>query len=106
MGIDLSQIFGDAKQSAETGMSDLWKMGSEAALGYAEKQGVAVLQADQAQHQANYQAAATTALNRPSSPFGEYVKSLTQNPIIKQYGVYILAGIAVVAIVAVSLKGR
>jgi hypothetical protein len=106
MGLDLNSIFQQAKQAADQGMNDLLQTGGNAAIGYLEQQAVNVISADQAQHVEQSQQAITTVLNRPSKPdgFGAYLTNLMQQPALKNYGPYLIAG--VVAIVALTLFVR
>lgn len=104
MGIDLGQMFEDAKKAASQGMQDALNTGGNAALGFLEGQAVSVIQADQSKHEQAAQNATTDIMNRPSSPFGKYLGNMMQQPIIKQYGVYILGGIVVVAGLVIYLK--
>ena len=97
MGLDLNALFGQAKDAATTGMNDILKTGGNAGLGYLEGQAVAIISADQSQHEQAAQKAVTDVLNRPSSPggFGSYMQGLIQNPALKQYGPYVIVGAVV-----------
>lgn len=100
MGLDLDSLFGQAKAAASQGMDDLLKTGGNSALGYLENQAAAVLQHDANQNTANAQAATQAILSRPTNAdsFGAYLTNMIQQPAVKQYGPYILGGIAVVLV--------
>ncbi len=104
MGLDLSQLFGSAQSSAAQGMTDVLQQGANAGLGYFEGQAISVLQTDQTNNQAAVQAATTKLLNSPSSPFGQYLSNLMAQPILKQYGGYAFAGIALLIVVGVMMR--
>lgn len=108
MGIDLGAMWGDAMNTAKQGMTDLLKQGGNAGLGYLEGQAIAVIQADQAQHEEAVKQSITNALNTPPNPnsFGSYLSGLTQQPIIKQYGLYILGAVGLIIVVTLVAKGR
>lgn len=106
MGISIDDIFGKAKDAAAQGMNDLLKTGGNAALGFLEGQAVAVIQADQANHEQASQAAAQEILNRPSSPFGDYISNLMQNPVLNQYGPVIIFGLVIVLVAGAAMKGK
>lgn len=108
MGFDLNALFGQAKDAATTGMNDLLKTGGNAGLGFLEGQAVAIISADQAQHEQASSAAVTEILNRPSTPggFGSYMQGLLQRPILKQYGPYVLVGVLVLIGLGIYLKKK
>jgi hypothetical protein len=98
MGLDVSQLFGNAVDSAKAGMGDLLNQGGNAGLGYLEQQAIDVIKSDQTAHTEAYQASVASQLAQPSVPgsFSSYISGITQGPIVKQYGIYILAGVALV----------
>lgn len=104
-GIDMDQLFGDAKKAASQGMDDLLKTGGNAALGYLEQQAINIISADQAQHTEAAQSNINAILNRPTTAgsFGAYFSNLAQSPALKAYGPYVIGVIAVVAIGAIVL---
>lgn len=106
MGISIDDIFGKAKAAAEQGMNDLLKTGGNAALGFLEGQAVAVIKADQASHEQAASQSAQEILNRPSSPFGDYVSNLMANPVINQYGGPIVFGLVGVLLVGAIVFGK
>ena len=108
MGIDLAKIFGDAQESAGAGMTDALKAGANAGLGYLEQQAVAVIQADQKDKQQQVQKYVQDQLSQPPNPgsFGSYLSGMMQQPVIKQYGVYILGGIGLIVLLTLFLKER
>jgi len=106
MGLDLSAMWDDAKKAASQGMQDALNQGGNAGLGYLEGQAISIIQADQSKHEQAAQNAAKEMLDRPPSKFGSYLTNLYQQPIIKQYGVYILAGAAVLIGATLMLRGK
>jgi uncharacterized membrane protein YebE (DUF533 family) len=104
MGLDLSAMWGDAKKAAEQGMQDALNIGGNAALGYLEGQAIGVIQQDQTKHVAEAQRATADILNRPSTPFGDYAKNILSQPVVKQYGVYILGGIGIVVVATLLMR--
>lgn len=108
MGIDIGQLVGDAEDAVSQGMSDLTKQGGNAALGYLEGQAIAVIQADQVQHNDAAKQATADMLARPTTPnsFGAYFSNLASQPIIQQYGLYILGAVAVIVGITVFVKGK
>lgn len=107
MGLDLDQLFGSAKEAISQGMNDVLKQGGNAAIGYLEGEAIAILAADKADKEKAFQEGVAQILTRPSSSnsFGAYVQNVAQSPIIKEYGGYIIAGAAVVAIVVLFNRG-
>lgn len=106
MGINIDDLFGKAKDAASKGMDDLLKTGGNAALGFLEGQAVAIIKADQKNHEEASQAAAQEILNRPSSPFGDYVSNLMKNPVLNQYGGPIIFGLVIVLLVGATVYGK
>lgn len=106
MSIDLSAIFGGAQAANAQGMTDVLKQGGNAALGYLEQQAIGVIQQDQAQKSAQVQDFIKQQLSTPANPnsFGSYLSNLAGQPVLSQYGIYILGGIALV--VAMTLMVR
>lgn len=98
MGLDISNLVGQAEDAASKGMSDLLSQGGNAGLGFLEQQAINTIAADQAKHTAAYQASVANTLNAPAVPgsFSSYLSSITQGPIIQQYGIYIAAAVAVI----------
>ena len=109
MGLDISAIFGSAKQAAETGMNDLLKLGGAAALGYIEDQAMKALAEDKARNEAIFKTKAEEILKRPTAAnsLGGYVSDLVESPLAKTYAPYVLGVAAVVAIGMIFLsKGK
>lgn len=108
MGLDLGAMWDQAKKSAEQGMNDLLKQGGNAGLGYLEGQLVSVIQADQAHHEEQSKQATAEMLARPASPnsFGTYFTNLAGQPLVKQYGPYILAGTALIVVLTLYARGK
>lgn len=110
MGFDIGAAISNAANSLGQDAQDAWgKVQSEglpALAGYAEAQGIAILQADQTQQQTKVQAAVQADLTRPSSPnsLSGYISGLVQAPILKQYGPSILLGVGVVAVGSLILS--
>lgn len=104
MGLDINQLFGKAQDAAEKGMNDLLKTGGNAALGFLEGQAIDILNTDKNKHEQASQAAVQDILNRPSSPFGDYVSNLMKNPTLNQYGPYIIFGVAGILILGAYLR--
>lgn len=100
MGIDISQLFGNAEQATSQGMNDVLNTAGQSALGYLEGQAISVIQADQSQHVATAQKATSEILNRPTvaGSFGAYVSGILQQPVMQQYGPYVIGVGAVIAI--------
>ena len=108
MGIDIGAMFGDALKSAEQGMSDTLQQGGNAALGYLEQNAINLISADKKTHEEAYQTAVAKNLAQPANPnsFGSYLSNITQSPVIKQYGVYILGAVALIVGATLVMKGR
>lgn len=108
MGIDLGQMFGDAKNTVLQGMNDFAKQGGNAAIGYLEGQAIGVIQADQSQHEEAVQQVVTKQLSTPPNPgsFGAYLTGLVQQPVIKQYGLYILGAVGLIVVVTLVARGK
>lgn len=106
MGISIDDLFGKAKAAAEQGMNDLLKTGGNAALGFLEGQAIDILQADKNKHEQSSQAAVQEILNRPSSPFGEYVSNLMKNPVLNNYGPWIMFGLAGAVGLGIYLRSK
>lgn len=106
MGLNIDDLFGKAKEAATQGMNDLLKTGGNAAIGYLEGQAIQVIQSDKNQHEQASTAAAQEILNRPSSPFGEYVSNLMKNPVLNTYGPLIIFGLAGVLIIGFYVRGK
>lgn len=106
MGINIDDIFGKAKAAAEQGMNDLLKTGGNAALGFLEGQAIAILHADKQQHEQAAQQSAQEILNRPSSPFGDYVSNIMKNPVLNNYGGPIIFGIVGVLLIGALVYGK
>jgi hypothetical protein len=106
MGLDFNSLFNQAKQAVNQGMNDLLKTGGNAAIGYLENQAVALIQADQKQHEAEFQTNVADILKRPGAAdsFGSYLSNVSQSPVIKEYGGYILGAVVGIAIVTLLLK--
>ena len=104
--MDIGKMFGDAVTSASQGMTDLLKQGGNAALGYLEGQAVSVIQADQAQHEGQFQNMTLAQLNSPGNPngFGAYLQDLSTNPVLKSYGPLIIVAIGGIIIFGMLLK--
>lgn len=98
MGLDISQLFGNAIEDAKKGMTDIAKIGGSAALGYLEDQAVKIIQADKQQHEANFKEGVLEVLNRPTAvdSLGNYISNAVQSPVIKQYGPYIILGVLLI----------
>lgn len=132
--VDLSALFGggDAKGAVDTGMNDLLKMGGNAGLGYLEAPAISaveeyqrknegnilgtlagtfagILKNDKASNEAQVKAAIAEQLKKPSGGgsggFGGYLSGLAQDPILKQYGVYIVGGVLILIAVGFSMRG-
>jgi hypothetical protein len=108
MGIDLNNLFGQAKSAASQGMNDLLQTGGNSAIGYLEQQAVDVINQDQQQHVEAAQTAASQILSRPTvaGSFSAYLGNVMQNPTLKQYGTPIIIGIVVIAAAAVMLHRK
>lgn len=105
MGLDFSALWGQAEQAASTGLDNLYQSGTA----YVEQQAVQVIQADQNQHVQSYQDSVSKTLATPSSPnsFSSYLSSITQSPVLKNYGVYIAGGVGILLIAGYMLaKGK
>lgn len=98
----------ETRDAAEKGMTDLLQQGGNAGLGYLEKQTVAIISADQAQHEKNFQNAVAKSIATPSTgdSFSNYVSNLASSPAIKAYGPYMLLGLGVFAVGVLWMKGR
>lgn len=107
MGIDIGAIFDSAKQAVEQSANDAYKTITTSGLGYLEDQAIKVLQADKAQNEKAFQTHAATILQRPSAldSFGAYVSNLTQSPVLKEYGPYVI-GAVVLCFGVLVLVGR
>ena len=108
MGLNIYELFGTSEETAKAGMKDALKAGASGALGWLEQQAINVLNKDKAQHEANVQAYTKDILDKPSNPnsFGSYLSNLMANPALQTYGPYLMAGVAVIAVIAISLKGK
>lgn len=108
MGIDIGAMFQDMKNTAAQGMNDLLKQGANAGLGYLEGQAVKVIQADQQQHEKDFQDATMAAIQRPTAAgsFGDYFSGLAKSPVLKSSGPYVLVAIAIVAVGAIFLARK
>lgn len=107
MGLNLDQIFGNAKEAIAQSADDAWKTVSHGALGYLENEAIKVLQADKAQNEKAFQTNVAEILKRPTSvdSMGAYVSNLVQSPALKQYGPYVIGAVVLCFGVAV-LIGR
>lgn len=105
MGLDIGQVFSSIKADVEKGMSDVVKMGSSALPAYLEDQAIKILQADKAQHEKDFSEKLGTLLKGPSSAdsLGAYISNISQAPVLKEYGPYILGAIAVIALGAIFI---
>ena len=105
MGLDIDQLWNNAKEAADKGMNDLLKSGGNAAIGYLEQQGINILNADSQKHMQDAQAATTAIMSRPSSAnsFGAYLSGIVQNSGLKTYGPGVILAVAVVGVAAVFL---
>lgn len=100
MGLSLDSIFGEAKRAAETGMNDALQWGATAGLGFLEQKAIDLLHADKTKREAAFQQSATQALQQPGTPgsLGDYMSNLLQKPVLKEYGPYVIGGLAVFAV--------
>lgn len=106
--MDLGALFGQAEQTVSQQVNDLVNTGGNALIGFAEAQGVQILQGDQAKREQVVQAKAVQVMNDPSptNPFSKYLQGVLSKPVVQKYGPWAVAGIAAVAIGAVILFGR
>lgn len=104
MGFDINELFGKAQSAAEQGMNDLLKTGGNAALGYLEGQAINILKSDKAHHEEASQQAVTEIMNRPNSPMGDYFSNLMRNPVLNNYGPYIVFGLAGVLLIGMYIR--
>lgn len=98
MGIDLNSLInGAVSSSAQTGQ-DLWQSVGQGALAYVEGQAISVIKTDQDSHAKQAQSTVQNILQRPTSAgsFGEYLSNLFQNPVLANYGPYILFVVAAI----------
>lgn len=95
MGLNLDQIFGNAKQAIEQTATDAWKTASHGALGYLENEAIKVLQADKAQNEKAFQTNVAEILKRPTAvdSMGNYISNLVQSPALKEYGPYVIGAV-------------
>lgn len=105
MGLDLGQVFGNAVDAIKNEGNDLLKMGWNAGLGYLEDQAIKIIEADRSDKEAAFKQGVATAINRPTSTesFGAYISNLAQQPVIKQYGPYVIGGILLFGVLAVFM---
>lgn len=109
MGLDIGQVFGNAVEAVKNEGSDLLKMGWNAGLGYLEGEAIKILEADKADKQNAFKEGVTNVINRPTSAdsFGAYVSNLASQPVIKQYGPYVIGGILLFGVLSVFMgKGE
>ena len=99
MGLNLDEIFGNAKKAVEQGASDFYKIGSTAALGYLENEAIKIIEADKAKNEAAFQGHVEELMKRPTSvdSLGNYLSNQLQSPAIKTYGPWIILGILLIA---------
>jgi len=107
MGINLEQIFGNAKEAITQSADDAWKTVSHGALGYLENEAIKVLQADKAQNEKAFQTNVAEILKRPTATdsMGAYLSNMVQSPVLKEYGPYVI-GAVVLCFAAALLLGR
>lgn len=108
MGFDFGAVFESIKNDVEKGMSDVVKVGSSALPAYLEGKLIDVIEADKAQHEKDFQQKLGTLLSGPSSEnsFGAWFANAAQAPVLKEYGPYILLGVAVIALGAIFIAKK
>lgn len=107
MSIDLNSLFGQAKDAASQGMTDMLNTMGNSALGYLETQGANALQGMAKQNAAQAQAATSEILNRPGGgpdSFGNYLSSVMQSPVLKQYGPTMMIAVAAIVILTLAMR--
>lgn len=107
MGLNLEQIFGNAKTAIEQSADDAWKTVTTGGLGYLEDQAIKILQADKAKNEKAFQTNISEILKRPTAldSMGNYVSNLVQSPALREYGPYVIGAVVLCFGVAV-LMGR
>ena len=100
--VSFDEIWGKAKESLNSGLADLEKVGKPALVATLADQGIAILQAQKKASEGALDAGVKEIAQRPSDPnsFASKFVAKIQNPVVKQYG-----GPAIVAIAALVVVG-
>lgn len=104
MDFNFDEFFNNAGKAAQEQIDSLTKVGVPALEVAAQKWGIDTLQQMQKSSQKELNAAVKDVQNRPSTPFGDALKSTVQGTFLQTYGLWIVVGIVVLLFVGMALR--
>lgn len=108
MGIDLDELWGQAKNAVESAWTDVEKVGVPALQASLEQWGIDTLSQMNRQTEATLNTNLKEVLNRPPGDgLGKYLNDALKTPIVENYGGVVIAvavGVGVLFVVAFGRK--
>lgn len=108
MGLDFSELFGNAKDAISQAVEDVKNTGLPALEASLEKWGADKLNEMSKNSQGTVDQNVKEILNRPQDPngIGAYISNTLKTPVVQQYGGLMIAGVVGIGVLAVLIFSK